>query len=462
MRIIPSKFLLFNLPVAEDEQLAKYKVVFLNNVFFFAGIVAFGLGFVRLRENAGLGLLDFGFAGLAFALLFYLRRHQEKIELVSSLALILSFGLFFAVFLWAPTNKTRSALFFLLSASAFFLKGREAGFCWLIVIIGAIVAVPILLNIETNYSRVDLLTLSLYLIALFFVFNSYETVKVEQAECLRRLNMQLEEKVQERTNELQQANRLLGQLNEELDGKVQERTRQLLAVQDELVRKEGLALLGQVVGSVGHELRNPLGVMNNAVYFLQTVLSDADGTIKEYLSIIQDEIADSERIVSDLLDAVRTKPPHLEVVGVRELLEQTLGKLSIPASVAVKLDLPEALPPLGVDALQIHQVFRNLISNAIEAMPEGGTLEIRAVENKPAGTITASVRDSGSGMAPEILDKLFQPLFTTKVRGIGLGLVVVKNLIQANGGTVKVESEAGKGSVFSVTLPGDASAAKTA
>lgn len=136
-------------------------------------------------------------------------------------------------------------------------------------------------------------------------------------------------------------------LNEELETKVQERTKQLLEAQEELVRKEKLAVLGQVAGSVGHELRNPLGVMSNAVYFLQTVLADADETTKEYLNIIKDEIAGSERIVSDLLDAVRTQSPHPEIVGVQELIEQTLRKCSVPSSVTVKLDIPATLPPLA-------------------------------------------------------------------------------------------------------------------
>ncbi|MBU1225248.1 MAG: PAS domain S-box protein [Gammaproteobacteria bacterium] len=254
-------------------------------------------------------------------------------------------------------------------------------------------------------------------------------------------------------SERQRAEAEIRKLNEELESKVQERTRQLLEAQEDLVRKEKLAVLGQVAGSVGHELRNPLGVMNNAVYFLQTVLSDADETTKEYLNIIKDEIADSERIVSDLLDSVRTKQPRPEAVGVETLIGQTLRKCTIPASVTVTLDIPQTLPPLQVDAQQIQQVFRNLISNGAEAMPEGGELKIRAVENKPEGQVVISVRDTGTGIAPDILPRLFQPLFTTKARGIGLGLVVVKNLTQANGGTLTVQSEVGQGTMFTVTLP---------
>jgi PAS domain S-box-containing protein len=254
-------------------------------------------------------------------------------------------------------------------------------------------------------------------------------------------------------SERERAEAEIRRLNEELETKVQERTRQLLEAQEDLVRKEKLAVLGQVAGSVGHELRNPLGVMNNAVYFLQTVLSDADETTREYLNIIKDEIASSERIVSDLLDSVRTKPPRPETVGVETLIAQTLRKCTIPSTVTVKLDIPQTLSPLQVDAQQIHQVFRNLISNGVEAMPEGGELEIRAVENKPEGQVVISVRDTGTGIAPDVLPRLFQPLFTTKARGIGLGLVVVKNLTEANGGRVEVQSEPGKGSVFSVVLP---------
>ncbi|MDD5036892.1 MAG: PAS domain S-box protein [Methylococcaceae bacterium] len=242
-------------------------------------------------------------------------------------------------------------------------------------------------------------------------------------------------------------------LNEALEAKVKERTRQLLKAQEELIRKEKLAVLGQVAGSVGHELRNPLGVMSNAVYFLQMVLSDSDETVKEYLNIIRNEIVASERIVSDLLDSVRTKPPHLERVGVAELIGQSLSKYTIPSTITLSLEIPEALPRLLVDPLQLQQVLCNLISNGVDAMEAGGAIQIRASENPQEKTITIRVSDSGTGIAPENLDRLFQPLFTTKSRGIGLGLVVVKNLTHANGGRVEVQSEAGQGTTFSIILP---------
>ncbi|MDR3390706.1 MAG: ATP-binding protein [Sulfuriferula sp.] len=230
-------------------------------------------------------------------------------------------------------------------------------------------------------------------------------------------------------------------------------TQQLREAQDRLVHKEKLAMLGQMAENVGNELRNPLGVISNAVYYLQTVRPDTDEVTREYLEIIRNEIAGAERIVSGLLDAVRTNPPHTTIVQVATLVNLTLSHCDIPATVKVILSLPDALPAILVDSLQLQQALRNLIDNSVDAMPDGGTLEIRAVANDEANTVAVSVRDSGVGIAPEHLAKLFQPMFTTKSRGIGLGLVVVRNLVEANNGNLSVQSELGKGTTFTLVLP---------
>ncbi len=258
-----------------------------------------------------------------------------------------------------------------------------------------------------------------------------------------------------------QAEEAILHMNEELEIKVRERTAALLAAQDELLRNEKLAVLGQVAGSVGHELRNPLGVMSNAIYYLQTVLADADATTREYLDMIGDEIGSAERIVADLLDSVRTKSPQCQGVEVSALVERVRAGLPMPETIAFKAALEPGLPPLWVDPHQIQQVLRNLLSNAVDAMPDGGELEFRAGFDAAAQTVTIEVRDKGAGIEPENIGKLFQPLFTTKPRGIGLGLVVVKNLVQVNGGRVVVQSAPGKGSTFSVTLPAAAPETQT-
>jgi PAS domain S-box-containing protein len=263
-------------------------------------------------------------------------------------------------------------------------------------------------------------------------------------------------------------------LNRELEWTVEERTTQLLEAQEDLVRKEKLAILGQLSGSVGHELRNPLGVMKNAIYFLKTVMPGADETLMEYLDIIKHEINNSERIITDLLDFARTKPPGKMAVIVSDLMKESLGRCAVPENVFIQSNIPDKLPPLNVDPLQMKQVFQNLISNAVQAMPEGGQLRISARKVKGTRTeergneekcltlrtshlepdsIEISVADTGVGISPENMKKLFQPLFTTKTKGNGFGLTVCGNLTDANGGRIEVESELGKGTTFTVILP---------
>jgi PAS domain S-box-containing protein len=247
------------------------------------------------------------------------------------------------------------------------------------------------------------------------------------------------------------AEEYIRRLNEQLERKVRERTHQLLTAQEELVRKEKLAVLGQIAGSVAHELRNPLAVMSNAVYFLQAVLPDGEATAREYLAIINGEIGAAERIVADLLDSVRTRCPERQWIDLKQLAEKALDNCPPSSRIEVRLAIPADLPRLEADPQQLPQVLRNLISNAYEAMPEGGSLTLEAASG--GGWVSLAVRDTGIGLSPAHRDKLFQPLFTTKARGTGLGLVVVKNLMEANGGRVEVDSVQGRGTTFTLQWP---------
>lgn len=290
------------------------------------------------------------------------------------------------------------------------------------------------------------------------------------ARAFNKMAIDLKEDITQR----QRAEKEIHALNEALELKVQDRTRQLLDAQEELVRKEKLSMLGQLSGSIGHELRNPLGVINNAVYFLKTVLPGADETVMEYLGIIKGEVDNSLRIISDLLDFSRAKTPQVETIAVSELVRKNLARCHNPADVSVQVDIPATLPPLRIDPLQMGQVLQNLFLNATQAMPHGGTLRITARLTKdeggetgegestviPASAATAhaaaieiSVIDTGEGISAMNLKKLFHPLFTTKARGIGLGLVVSKNIVEANGGRIEVDSQVGNGSTFRVILP---------
>lgn len=277
--------------------------------------------------------------------------------------------------------------------------------------------------------------------------------KIELLKDLKTVANKMIESLDKEITERKRDEQEIRRLNEELELKVEERTRQFLDVQEELVRKGKLAIIGQLAGVVAHELRNHIGVINNAVYFLKTVMPDADETVKEYLNIIKDKVLTSECIVSDLLNFARTKTPQKSLVTAGELITQSLGECKVPENVTVEADIPETLPEIIVDPMQMRQVFMNIIRNAIEVLPDGGTLKIKAGKDKEAGALRISITDTGSGISPENMSKLFQPLFTTKARGMGLGLTVVKNLTEANGGRVKVESELGKGTTFTVILP---------
>jgi signal transduction histidine kinase len=250
---------------------------------------------------------------------------------------------------------------------------------------------------------------------------------------------------------IQAAEQVIKKYSESLEELVAERTRELREAEEQLVRQAKLAVLGQMAGSVGHELRNPLAVIKNAVYFLKLVQPEADETIKEYLALIEKETGNAEKIITDLLDFARLQPSQREAVCIPELVERVLRRYPAPDSVKVTLDLPPDLPGVNVDPRQMEQVFGNLALNACQAMENGGQLTIfAAMEGE---SVKISVQDSGTGIPPENMPKLFEPLFTTKPTGIGLGLPVCKNLVEANGGRIEVESEPGIGSTFKVWLP---------
>lgn len=245
----------------------------------------------------------------------------------------------------------------------------------------------------------------------------------------------LEARVRARTSELESA---LGELH---------------SAQESLVRREKLAMLGQLAGGVGHELRNPLGVMTNALYYLGMVLKDATPDVKEYLGILRTQIGLSEKIVGDLLDFARLKPPTRETVTVERIVKEQLERVGPTENIVVKHDFPADLPPIRVDRVQIGQVVLNLLSNALQAMEgKGGTLTLRGRHNGN-GSVKLDVIDTGVGMTREQLSKMFEPLYTTKARGIGLGLAVSRSLAEANGAAISAASEVGQGSTVSVELP---------
>jgi PAS domain S-box-containing protein len=247
------------------------------------------------------------------------------------------------------------------------------------------------------------------------------------------------------------AEQKLAQYSEYLEEMVAERTRELTDAQEKLVRHEKLATLGQIAGSVSHELRNPLGIILNAVYYLKLVQPDANEKVRHHHAMIEQETHNAEKIISDLLEFARLKSTELEPVSVAELVQHTLKRFPVPKIVTVALKLPADLPMVFADPRQVEQMLGNMVVNACQAMKDGGQLTISAHHQKEMVTIV--VNDTGVGIPPENMPKLFEPLFTTKINGIGLGLPICKKLAEANGGRIEVQSEPGKGSTFTVYLP---------
>jgi two-component system cell cycle sensor histidine kinase/response regulator CckA len=239
-----------------------------------------------------------------------------------------------------------------------------------------------------------------------------------------------------------------------LEETVQQRTQELRDAQEQLVRRERLAVLGQLAGGLGHELRGPLGAITAAAYYLGLALEPSDPEAKEALEILEREVATAESIISSLLDFARVKPPARQEVEIAAVVQKALARTIVPDDVEIVTQLDGSVPIILADPDQLKQVFGNLIRNALQAMPDGGKLTI-ACENSNPDWVVVHCTDTGTGIPEENLLKVFEPLFTTKAKGIGLGLALVKTLIEAHGGTLAVESELGQGTTFSVGLPSD-------
>ena len=181
-------------------------------------------------------------------------------------------------------------------------------------------------------------------------------------------------------------------------------------------------------------------------------LGDADEKVRKHLGIIDKEIARANKIIRDLMDFARVREPTLQKVDANHLVMEAISRSQIPENVEVITRLKKELPLLRADPDQIEQVFINLILNAAQAMPDGGRLEIAT--RAEDGFILIEFKDHGCGIPEEDLGKLFEPLFTTKTKGIGLGLAISKQLIEAHQGSIEVASEVGKGATFRVRLPG--------
>ncbi len=217
-----------------------------------------------------------------------------------------------------------------------------------------------------------------------------------------------------------------------------------------LQRTERLATFGQFAASIAHELRNPLGVIESSTFLLRKRVGDSSEPITRHIDKISAQVQLSNRIISSLLDLVRERPPTPRDVPVRELLTAAMEPL--PATTTtIELDVPDEPLVLHVDLDQARQIVANLLSNGLEAAGPTGTVAVRV---RPEGAaVLITVNDTGPGIDPTIRSRLFEPLVSTKVRGIGLGLALCRRLAERNGGTITVASGRLPGASFELRLP---------
>lgn len=229
---------------------------------------------------------------------------------------------------------------------------------------------------------------------------------------------------------------------------IDERTRQLQ-------NAERLAAIGQTAGMIGHDIRNPLQAIAGELFLMKQEMdasldSNCKTEVQESLSSIQHQVDYINKIISDLQDFARPLKPEMVDVDVQTAIPEALGTVAIPESMRLVEEYAGGLQ-LKTDSTFLKRVLVNLVNNAIQAMPDGGTLTVKAFHEK--GGVAITVEDTGVGIPDEVKPKLFQPLMTTKSKGQGFGLAVVKRLVEVQGGSISFESKVGVGTRFKIFFP---------
>lgn len=225
---------------------------------------------------------------------------------------------------------------------------------------------------------------------------------------------------------------------------------------DEEVEREKALLLDEMASTLAHEIRNPLGSIKGAAQYLKSDTESAEN--RELFDVITSEIDRLNNVVSRFLNYAKPGTIDPDTRDIADILERIIALITsqhLPEGIAVRKDLPRDLPPVWVDGEQMVQAVLNIVLNAVEAMPQGGTLTLSArvidTENNPG--IEIAVEDTGEGIEKKAIKRLFKPFYTTKDKGTGIGLAISQQIVKAHGGTIDVTSSPGRGSVFHIRIP---------
>jgi two-component system NtrC family sensor kinase len=289
------------------------------------------------------------------------------------------------------------------------------------------------------------------------------TEKVAEGDLTYRVTSKTEDEVgqladsfNEMTAELEKATRGYETLTRTLEDKVRERTKQLEEAQDQLIQTEKLSSLGKLAAGIAHEINNPLtSILINSHLLAERLEGRED--LEENLKLVIEETTRCGGIVRGLLEFSRQTPPEKRPADINKVVEETMLLVRsnvLARNVKIERHLQSSLPSIMVDANKMKQVFTNIILNAIDAMPDGGDLDVTTRLSREGSTVEIGFRDTGIGMSKDALDKIFDPFFTTKgVKGTGLGLSISYGIVEQHGGSIAVDSEPGEGTTVVVRLP---------
>lgn len=256
------------------------------------------------------------------------------------------------------------------------------------------------------------------------------------------------------THRLAEANRVEARKYQLVAGQLEAANRNLQAAEAAVRRADRLAALGQLTAGLAHELRNPLGTMRASAEMLTKHLPEQNGVAHELAGFIASEVERTNSLITRFLDFARPSNLRLQKTDLVPVIDRVISNFqrhSPPFEVSIYRNYSPDIPPLQMDGELMERAIYNIMVNAAQATPSGGTITVKTRMLDP--TVEISVIDRGAGIAKEHLENIFNPFFTTKQEGVGLGLAIVSKIIDEHGGKMVVESEVGKGSIFRIFLP---------
>jgi two-component system sensor histidine kinase HydH len=237
------------------------------------------------------------------------------------------------------------------------------------------------------------------------------------------------------------------------EGIIEKRAQERLKLIERLNRAEHLSSLGEMVAGISHEIRNPLGIIKSSSELLKKKMARFDPS-NSIPNIIIEESIRLNNIITDFLNFAKPKSPNLVVCNVEDILEKNINFLSSQIKqegYTIEKHYDESLPEITADADMLYQAFLNILINAMQAMPGGGVIHVDI--HSDDHSVTVVIEDEGEGIPEEILEKIWDPFFTTKAKGTGLGLVIVKNIIESHEGSVSIANKPDVGSRVTIALP---------